>query len=144
MIDDEVNIMTLQRILYLENDPAVRGITAMILESLNGLTLETCDSLMDLARKVKSFRPDVILLDSLLPGMENVETLVDLCDIDAEDDTPLIIVAATERCGDSDHWQHIGAQGVIPKPFDPFTLAESLRTVCHGVSCGSSTSLRAV
>lgn len=136
--------MTLQRILYLENDPAVRGITAMILESLNGLTLETCDSLRDLARKVKSFRPDVILLDSMVPGMEDVETLVDLCDIDADNDTPMIVIAATDRCGDSDHWQHIGAQGVIPKPFDPFTLAENLRTMCHGFSCDSSTGLRVV
>lgn len=136
--------MTLQRILYLENDPAERGITAMILESLNGLTLETCDSLMDLACKVRSFHPDVILLDSLLPGMDNIETLASLWDDGMGEDAPLIIVASADRYGDTDYWQHMGAQGVIPKPFDPFTLAENLRTLCHGFSCGASTSLRVV
>lgn len=143
MFDDEVNTMALQRVLYLENDPAVRDITAMILESLNGLTLETCDSLMELALKVKSFQPDVILLDSVLSGPDTAETLADLC-CDGEVRAPLVVIAAADKAFDPAYWQDLGASGFIPKSFDPMMLADELRNVCHDLRRDASRGLRAV
>lgn len=134
--------MALQRVLYLENDPAVRAVTAMILESLNGLTLETCDSLSDLAGKVSSFQPDLILLDSLSPGLADTETLAELCCDTGASPRPLVVITAADRCTDMAHWEQLGVGGVIPKPFDPMALADELRSVCTSFKRDASTDLR--
>jgi len=126
--------VALQRILYLENDPAVRELTAMILESLNGFTLETCGTLPELAIKARSFQPDVILLDSVASELEAAETLADLCADNNGVNAPLIIIAAADSVAKNKPWRKLGASGVLAKPVNPMMMADQLRRACHDAS----------
>jgi two-component system alkaline phosphatase synthesis response regulator PhoP len=114
VVDDERKIVELVR-LYLEKD-GYRVLVAT--DGLDGL---------ELARQK---RPDLILLDLMLPGMDGL----DICRIlQAESDVPIIMLTARTTDEDKLIGLELGADDYVTKPFNPREVVARVRAVLRRV-----------
>src|SRR5215475_8068783 len=71
--------------------------------------------------------PDLILLDVMMPRMDGPATLAAIRTIEAARDIPVIFMTARVQGSEVEQYLKLGAIGVVPKPFDPVTLASEIR-----------------
>ncbi len=64
-----------QGILYAEDEPIIQAMAKLALEKVGGFQLLVCGSGAETIEKVKTFAPDLILLDVIMPGMDGPATL---------------------------------------------------------------------
>ncbi len=125
----------LNRILYVEDEPDIQMVAKLALEMVGGFTLEVCSSGSEALEKISAFQPQLILLDVMMPGMDGPTTLGKLRELTQFVNTPVIFMTAKVQPSEVAGYKQLGAVDVIPKPFDPMTLAaqvqESWRR-CHG------------
>ncbi|WP_027328764.1 response regulator [Marinimicrobium agarilyticum] len=122
---------SLQRILYVEDEPDIQAIAQIALESLGGFELKVCSSGEEAIKAADSFKPDLLLLDVMMPGMDGPRTLAALRRRSATAETPVIFMTAKVQPNEIDHLKSCGALDVIPKPFDPMTLSDQVRAIWH-------------
>ena len=116
----------LKRILMLDDDPDLLGVVVLALSGLGGYTVEACAFPAEGLERARSFAPDLILLDVMMPGMDGFTTLQALRRIETTVDTPVVLVTAVVEPSDLALYDELGVAGVVPKPFDPGTLPETL------------------
>jgi two-component system, OmpR family, response regulator len=119
----------LERILYVEDQPDIQMIARMALERVGKLTLRVCSSGQEALAHAEAFAPDLLLLDVMMPDMDGPETLRRLRLLDAFKSTPAIFMTAKVRAEDVAQLRAAGAIDVIAKPFDPMTLAQTIRAM---------------
>jgi len=119
----------LQRILYVEDEPDIQAVAKIALETVGGFTVEICSSGFEALEKGSDFKPDLLLLDVMMPGMDGVSTLQELRKLPGLADTPAMFMTAKVRPSEVEQLRNIGAIDVIPKPFDPMTLSENLKSL---------------
>ncbi len=124
---------SLQRILYVDDEPDIQAIVKTALEALGGFTVHTCDCGADAVTEVPVFKPDMILLDMMMPGMNGIETFDALKALPETADTPVVFVTAKAQADELDKYKALGAAGTIPKPFDPITLSDDLHQIWQTV-----------
>ena len=79
-----------------------------------------------------SEKPDAILLDVMMPGMDGPETLETL-KVRAETVAiPVVFLTAKAMTSEIDRLRSLGAAGVITKPFDPLELGRLVRAFVDG------------
>lgn len=125
----------LTRILYVEDEPDIQTVAQLALEMVGGFTLETCSSGAEALGKIAAFNPQLILMDVMMPGMDGPTTLEKLRELPQFAHTPTIFMTAKVQSSEVAGYKKIGAVDVIPKPFDPMTLASQVREIwerCHG------------
>jgi two-component system, OmpR family, response regulator len=113
----------LQNVLCIDDEPDVLSITQMCLETVAGFTVATASSGTDALKKVNNLQLDVILLDVMMPEMDGPTTLRALREKPALDNVPIIFMTARVRPTELDEYLALGANGVLPKPFDPMLLS---------------------
>lgn len=118
----------LKKILYAEDDPDIQTITRMILET-NHYSVEVCDSGQEAIEKVHIFKPQLILLDVMMPHMDGITAFHELQKMENTKNTPIIFITAKVNKREIDHYLSIGSAGVICKPFDPNTLQEEIEVL---------------
>jgi CheY-like chemotaxis protein len=80
-------------------------------------------------RRGISARPH--LLDVMMPVMDGPATLRDLQENPETTDIPVVFMTARVQTSELEHFKSLGVAGVITKPFDPMTLAASVRSYMH-------------
>ncbi|WP_028238562.1 response regulator [Stutzerimonas azotifigens] len=119
----------LQRILHVEDVPAIQVVTRIALERVGGFQVLSCTTGQEALDRAAAFDPDMVLLDAMLPGMDGAETLRRLAGrID------LGRVAVVFLTGDIDaerleELHQLGAREVLSKPFDPMQLPARLTAI---------------
>ncbi|MDD5176187.1 MAG: response regulator [Sterolibacterium sp.] len=119
----------LTRILYVEDEPDIQMVARLALETLGGFTAEVCSSGSEALDKVAAFRPQLILLDVMMPGMDGPTTLGKLRELPDFATTPVIFMTAKVQPREVASYKQLGAVEVIPKPFDPMTLASTVQDI---------------
>ncbi|MDX8398894.1 MAG: response regulator [Gallionellaceae bacterium] len=119
----------LSRILYVEDEPDIQTVAKLALEMVGEFTLEVCSSGAEALEKVAAFQPQLILLDVMMPGMDGPTTLGKLRELPLFATTPVIFMTAKVQPSEVAEYKRIGALDVIPKPFDPMTLASQVTAV---------------
>lgn len=79
-------------------------------------------------------RPDLILLDVMMPQLDGPGTLRRLRELPGLEDTPVIFMTARAQSGEQQLYLAMGAVGVITKPFDPMELARQVRGLLAGAA----------
>ena len=74
-------------------------------------------------------RPDLVLLDVMMPGMDGLTTFRRLREQPATAAIPVVFVTAKVQRHEVQRYLDLGAIGVIGKPFDPMTLPDELRAI---------------
>ncbi len=119
----------LERILMIEDEPDIRTVAALALEDIGGFDLTTCESGTQALEQIDECRPQLILLDVMMPGMDGPATLKAIRDLPGYTETPAVFMTAKVQSDEIESYLAQGAAGVIPKPFDPLTLAERIRGI---------------
>ncbi len=117
----------LKRILYVEDEPDIQAVAKIALETVGGFELKVCSSGEEAIQDPVGFGPDLILLDVMMPGMDGPTTLGELRKIPELVETPVIFMTAKVQPQEVEHFKSLGAIEVIAKPFDPMTLAQTIR-----------------
>jgi len=123
---------TLQRILYVEDEPDIQAVAKLALEMVGGLTVKTCSSGEAAVREAEAFAPDMVLLDVMMPGMDGPATLKALRALPMLAAVPVAFMTAKVQPAEIEHFKSLGARGVIAKPFDPMALAGKVRAIWEG------------
>nr|WP_321462121.1 response regulator [uncultured Cohaesibacter sp.] len=114
--------MPLQRITYVEDDHDIRAIAELALGALGGYELDLCENGQQAIERIPRFRPDMVLLDVMMPVMDGVETLKTLKSMPEVAAIPVIFMTAKAQRHEVQSYKAMGALDVITKPFDPIEL----------------------
>jgi DNA-binding response OmpR family regulator len=119
----------LKRILLVDDDPDLRAAAILILGDMCGYDVQACSSAADAIDVSSSFQPDLLLLDVVMPGTDGFAVLKTLREIEAMAETPVVFTTAMVQPHEIARSREPGCLGVIPKPFDPASLAASLEAL---------------
>ena len=119
--------MTAIRILHVDDEADIREVVEVSLGLDPAFATRNCGSGKEALAVAAEWQPDIILLDVMMPVMDGPATLVQLRDIARTANIPVIFMTARAQAREVDHFRSLGAVGVIPKPFDPITLAAAVR-----------------
>jgi len=122
---------TLQRLLYVEDDPGIQAIVKLALEDIGQFTVNSCSSGSEAIATGVAFIPDLILLDVMMPEMDGPTTLKELRQIPELAATPVIFVTANNNPQEVAYLKEQGAIAVIAKPFNPLTLCDEIKNAWH-------------
>ena len=107
--------MSLGKILVVDDEPEVRQLLGDFLAG-RGYEVLVAATGMEALDAVEARRPDVVLLDVAMPGMDGVETLRRI--VAADPPIPVIMITANADIGLTSKLLAMGAADYIPKPFD--------------------------
>ena len=119
----------LKKILHVDDDPDIREIALIALETVGGFTIFQCSSGQEALDCVGNFKPDLILLDVMMPDMDGVQTSENLKKNAEFEFIPVIFVTARAHEESVAALLETGAAGVVTKPFDPMTLGEQVQHI---------------
>ncbi len=131
MVLDRGTAMTippLNKVLYVEDEPRIRSITKMALEKA-GFIVQECDTGNEAIEVAPRFRPNLVLLDVRMPGMDGPSTLKALRDMSGFEATPIVFMTAGATDKDLEEYIAMGAADVITKPFKPTSLPDRLKEI---------------
>lgn len=118
------------KVLYVDDEPDIREVAAISLEMDPGFEVRTAASGPDaLALLDSGWRPDIFLLDVMMPGMDGPGLLKAIRTRSALEATPAVFVTARAQAHERHRFISAGAVGVIAKPFDPLLLAGEVRAL---------------
>ncbi|HUU25448.1 MAG TPA: response regulator [Methyloceanibacter sp.] len=116
------------QVLHVEDQDDIRDIVTISLGVDPDIALATAASGLEALDLLSGgLRPDVILLDVMMPEIDGIETLSRLRGLPGHAETPVIFMTARTMDHERTLYMELGALGVIAKPFDPMTLAKSVR-----------------
>ncbi|GAA3524345.1 MtrAB system response regulator MtrA [Corynebacterium pilbarense] len=111
------------KILVVDDDPAINEMLTIVLEAEGFQTSSVTDG-VEAVPAFRSFDPDLILLDLMLPGMNGI----DICrEIRKESAVPVVMLTAKTDTVDVVLGLESGADDYITKPFKPKELVARIR-----------------
>ena len=105
VVDDQPKVLK-----FIEIDLKLRG--------FNVLTTGSGEQALEL---IKSAKPDIVLLDMVMPGIDGFEVLKEVRTY-----TDLPVIAFSASPGNQDPALHLGANDFMHKPFDPDEMARRI------------------
>ena len=125
--------MTRLHVLHVDDEPDIREVAAMSLDLDPDMSLTSAASGADALGLLEAgCRPDVILLDVMMPELDGPGTLARLRQLPGHETTPVIFMTARAQSSELSRYIGLGAVGVIVKPFDTMSLAASVRDTLAG------------
>jgi DNA-binding response OmpR family regulator len=115
------------QVLIVEDDPQVRDVVRRYLER-DGLAVQVAATGTEGLELARRSRPDVILLDVMLPGLSGLEVCRILRDVDGSD-VPIVMLTALSDTDDRIAGLQTGADDYIGKPFSVKELALRVASV---------------
>jgi two-component system OmpR family response regulator len=119
-----------KRILHVDDEAAIRELVELSLGLEPDFVTWGCGSGEEALAVAAVWRPDLVLLDLIMPQMGGVGTLARLR-IDIKSKMPVVFMTALRTAQDPEYFRPLGAVGVIVKPFEWATLAVSVRKFLH-------------
>jgi CheY-like chemotaxis protein len=114
------------RVLYIDDEPDICEIVALALGLDPSLWVHSCGSGKEALATAAEWRPDIILCDVVMPAMDGPATLARLRQHPQTAGTPFIFMTSRAQAREIAHFKSLGANGLIVKPFNPMTLADSV------------------
>jgi CheY-like chemotaxis protein len=131
--------MSALRVLHVDDEPDIRELVGISLALDSELSVKSCACGSDALIAALEWSPDIILMDVMMPVMDGPQTLSHLRERDKTAVIPVVFMTARAQTREIVQFLSLGAAGVIPKPFDPMTLAGALRKYLDAGSVGSGT-----
>lgn len=116
----------IQSVLLVEDDADTRAAVRFALWDLHQIYLRVCSSAREALQAAADFRAQLLLLDVMMPEIDGPTVLAGLRQNVMHRDTPAIFLTSLVQPDDLRYYQSLGVAGVIPKPFDPLTLADDI------------------
>jgi CheY-like chemotaxis protein len=117
------------KVLLVDDEPDIRRIAHISLQRVGKLEVVVASSGLEALVLAARERPDVVLLDVMMPELDGPSTFQRLRAAPETADIPVIFMTAKAQKHEVEAFRSLGAAGVIPKPFDPMTLAAEVRRI---------------
>jgi CheY-like chemotaxis protein len=119
------------RLLYVDDEPDIREVVQFALDLDPGIEVRAYSAGADAlaALGAETWRPNVILLDVMMPDMDGPTTLLRMRGVAGLEATPAIFITARAQPHERQAFLDRGAIGVVTKPFDPMSLAKEIRAL---------------
>ncbi len=119
----------LERVMFVDDDPAIRDLIDVALCTVGGLSAQGYASGEEAVSAAQGFAPQLLLLDVMMPDMDGPMTMAALKSIEGLEEAPAVFLTAKVHGKEVERLMGLGAVRVLPKPFDPMTLADDLRAI---------------
>jgi signal transduction histidine kinase len=119
------------KILYVEDNPMNRDLVRRILTRSGYVVVEAQDGLSGI-QVAQQERPDLILMDIMLPGMDGYQVTTKLKSLPELAHTPIVALTAKAMASDRERALIAGCDGYIPKPIDVEYLREQIAEFLGG------------
>jgi two-component system OmpR family response regulator len=129
------------RVLIVDDEPNIVDVVTMALR-YQGFSTESAGTGRDALTAVTSFRPDLVLLDVMLPDMEGFEVAARLGAQQAR--VPIIFLTARDATDDKIRGLTIGGDDYVTKPFSLEELIARVRTILRRAGLAENESNRLV
>ena len=129
------------RVLVIDDEAPIRLLCRVNLEAEGMQVLEAGDGPAGL-EQARSRRPDVILLDVMMPGLDGWAVAEELIDDEDTRDIPIVFLTARAELRDRARGLELGGIDYVTKPFNPVELASLVRNLLRRVRAGEQADLR--
>ena len=124
--------MKITKIMIVDDDEDICTVVELAARRVGGWDVVVAASGQEALAKARSERPDVILLDAMMPVLDGPATLVKLREEPSTATIPVIFLTAKVQRREVERYMALGAIGVIRKPFDAMTLPDEVRRIVQG------------
>ena len=118
--------------MIVDDDEDIRAIVELAARRFGSWEVVSAASGEEALAMAGSERPDVILLDVMMPQLDGPETMAKLREEPATAGIPVIFLTAKVQQHEMEAYLAGGAHGVISKPFDVTTLPDEIRGILRG------------
>jgi two-component system alkaline phosphatase synthesis response regulator PhoP len=129
------------KVLVVDDEPPIRLLCRVNLEAEGMEVLEAADGEEGLAA-ARAERPDVVLLDVMMPGMDGWQVAERLFESDETNQIPIVFLTARAELRDRARGLELGGVDYITKPFNPVELASVVEGLLERVRRGERDDLR--
>jgi two-component system cell cycle response regulator len=116
------------RILIADDNPQILELLEAYLEPLGAQVVTTADGQATLAT-VERERPDIVLLDVMMPKRSGFEVCRSIKDDRRLRDIPVVLITALNEFGDMERARECGADDFLSKPVNKLELIERVRSL---------------
>ena len=124
------------KILVIDDEPSIVKLVAAYLKPEGYQVLTATDGPSGL-KAARTFKPDLVILDIMLPGMDGIELLSRLR---RESDVYVILLTAKTEETDKIVGLSVGADDYVTKPFSPRELTARVKAALRRIQTGPSSS----
>lgn len=121
--------MNSRTVLVVDDDDMIREVAKVALESVAGWRVSTARSGEEAHRLAGQQRPDLVLLDVMMPALDGPSTAALLRADPATRELPVIFLTAKTPMTAEQLGRASNLLGVITKPFDPMSLADEIKRI---------------
>ena len=118
-------------VLVCDDEEVLRALVRATLGETRYTVVEARDGEESLAQ-ARSVRPDVIVLDMMMPGKTGLEVLAELRAEAELAETPVVMLTARTQVGDREAAAEVGADRYLAKPFSPLELISVIDELLEG------------
>lgn len=129
--------MKLTSVLVVEDDVDIQKVIRMSLKLRGVSDIEVAQDGVECFERLGGFRPDVILLDVMMPHLDGYEVCKRLKQDPATRSIPVVFLTARVQKADRERGMKLGALGYLTKPFDPMTLHDQILALLSESSGGA-------
>jgi two-component system, OmpR family, alkaline phosphatase synthesis response regulator PhoP len=129
------------RVLVIDDEAPIRLLCRVNLEAEQMAVIEAADGPSGL-EQARQERPDVILLDVMMPGLDGWKVAEQLLDDERTSEIPIIFLTARAEFRDRAKGLDIGGVDYVTKPFNPLDLAPLVRHLLARIERGERDELR--
>jgi DNA-binding response OmpR family regulator len=129
------------RVLVIDDEAPIRLLCRVNLEAEGMHVLEAGDGPTGL-EQARGGRPDVILLDVMMPGLDGWAVAAELIEDESTRDIPIVFLTARAELRDRARGIELGGIDYVTKPFNPVELAGLVRGLLDRVRRGERADLR--
>ena len=115
-----------RKVLVVDDDDIIREVAKLALEVVGGWQVSTATNGQEAGRLASLDRPDVVLLDVMMPALDGPGTAALLREDPVTRGVPVIFLTAKTPLGEEHLASEPNVVGVISKPFDPMVLAQQI------------------
>jgi DNA-binding response OmpR family regulator len=128
-------------VLVIDDEAPIRLLCRVNLEAEGMAVLEAPDGAAGL-ETARAERPDVVLLDVMMPGRNGWEVAEELLADERTSEIPIIFLTARAEVKDRAKGIDLGGVDYVTKPFNPVELAPLVQDLVHRVESGERDELR--
>jgi DNA-binding response OmpR family regulator len=130
------------KVLVIDDEAPIRLLCRVNLEAEKMDVIEAADGPSGV-EKAREERPDVILLDVMMPGLDGWRVAEELLQDDRTSRIPIIFLTARAEFRDRARGLDIGGVDYVTKPFNPLELAPLVLSLLDRIDRGERDELRA-
>jgi DNA-binding response OmpR family regulator len=119
------------KVLLVDDDPVILKLLQVNFE-MEGYTVVLANDGVEGLEKARSERPDIVLLDIMMPRMDGLQVTEALKADEATRNIPIILLSAKAQASDIQAGKDMGADDYLTKPFDPLELLERVTELLAG------------